>query len=192
MSKVPFVKSVPQDLIDSRIFKFEVILPSMYEHLCTPCNVVFDTSLIACPQCNNTDLTKRNKVVCVDMMSTTALDYDQVELQLADIPSELSFWAAVYAEAKYRTNICERAVKSARANAWEEIMEAATKDGVRLAQDAIKVIVEKDHRVNNAELALSKSHMISSKMYYMIEALKMKCDLGRTLTSLKRTESSGS
>jgi len=192
MSKLPFIKSVPQDLIDSRIFKFEVTLPSMFEHFCAQCNVVFDPNLIACPQCQNNQLEKRNKTIRVDLLANVSLDYDTVEHQLADISSELAFWSAVYAEAKYRTNILERMVKTARATAHEQILDAAAKDGVRLAQDAIKTLVEKDERVNRAELQHAQSHMVASKMFYMIEAIRMKADLGRTLTSLKRSESSGS
>lgn len=192
MSKQPFIKSVPQDLIDSRLFKFEVTLPSMWVHFCAPCNVIFDTSLIACPQCQNNQLEKRNKTILVDISANVSLDYDTVERQLADIPSEYAFWATVYAETKYRTNILERAVKTARANAHEQILDAAAKDGVRLAQDAIKTLVEKDDRVNRAELQHSQAHMVASKMFYMVEAIRMKGELGRTLTSLKRSESSGS
>jgi len=191
MSK-KFFDTLPQEILDSRLFKFEVVLPSVYEHFCPACHIVFDTSTIQCPQCNTNQLVSRNRTILVDIAANVGLDYDNVERSLDDIPSQFAFWTAVYAEAKYRTNILERVVKTARATAHDEVIQAAMKEGTRLAQDSIKILVEKDERVNRAEGMLAQANMIAAKLYYMHEAVKMKADLGRTLTSLKRSESNGS
>jgi hypothetical protein len=189
MSNSSFLSNISHEILDSKLFKFEVTLPSVHEMFCLSCKVALPDRSIQCTICQSKELSRRNRAVKVDIQSHVALDYDTVERSLADIPAELSFWAAVYAEAKYRTNLLERVVKTARAVTHEEVIKAGMKEGVRLAQDSIKVLVEKDDRVNRAEGELAQSHMIASKLYYMVEAIRMKADLGRTLTSLKRTES---
>lgn len=184
--------TVPHEIIDSRLFKFEVELPSAKEYYCKPCHVVFPTTCTQCPQCGTTEIKLQSKKVLVDVTAHVSMDYDTVERDLVNVPSELAFWSSVYAEAKLRTNILERAVKTARALAHDEIVKAALAENTRLPQDAIKTLVEKDERVNRAEVELATAHMVASKMYYLVEAIRMKGDLSRTLTSLKRSEQSGS
>ena len=192
MSASDFFNSIHHELLDSKLFKFEVILPSVYEQYCSNCDTIVTESINQCPSCSNEHLTRRNRKITVDITAHVALDYDTVERQLHNIPSELAFWAAVYAEAKYRTNLLDRVVKTVRGTVHDEIMQASMKEGVKLTQDSIKLLVEKDERVNRAEGELAFSHMIASKVYYMTEAIRMKADLGRTLTSLKRSEFNGS
>jgi hypothetical protein len=186
----PFT-SMPVELVDSKLFKFEVILPSVYQKLCVGCSLIYPDGVVNCHQCGE-QLVRQNKTVSVDIATDVSLNYEEVENQLPDIPAQFSFWAAVYAEAKYRVNILERVVKTARAVAHDTVLQAALRENTRLAQDSIKQLVEKDERVNHAEGQLAQAHMVTSKLYYMVEAIRMKGDLARTLTSLKRSEQSGS
>lgn len=184
--------TIPHEILDSRLFKFEVILPSVHEHYCQPCNIVFSTDAIQCPQCQNRNLIRRNKTIFVDLTANVSIDYETVEKSLVDIPAQYAFWCAVYAEAKFRSNLLERVVKTSRALAHDEIVQASLEQNVKLPQDAVKTLIEKDERVNRAEGELAKANMIAAKLYYMIEALRMKADLARSLTSLKRSEQNGS
>lgn len=184
--------TLPPELLDSKLFKFEVTLPSVYVQVCDACSVSYHFSITQCPQCQSTHLAQRNKTIFVDMKAHVALDYDSVERDLDDIPAQFAFWSAVYAEAKYRVNIMERVVKTARATVYDEIIQAGMKEGTRVAVDTMKTLVERDSRVNRAEGDYAQANMIASKLYYMHEAIRMKADLGRTLTSLKRSESQGS
>jgi hypothetical protein len=184
----PFYDNLPFELIDSKVFKFEITLPSVYIKTCEKCNIILDEELTICPKCDNNVLKKSNRVIAIDITSNVRLDYDNVEYTLADIPSELSFWSAVYAEVRYQENIMERVAKSVRSSVYDSILQASNKEGVRLPLDTIKTLVEKDERVNRTEVEVSKAHMISTKLYYMVEAIKMKADLARSLTSLKRSE----
>jgi hypothetical protein len=183
-----FYDSVPFELIDSKVFVFDITLPSVFNKTCEPCRLVLEDELNSCPKCGSTNLKRSNRVVRVDIKSNVKIDYDSVEYSLQNIPSELSFWSAVYAEMKYRENICERVVKSVRSKVYDQILEASRSEGVKLSLESIKTLIEKDERINNSEIELAKAHMISSKLYYMVEAIKMKADLSRTLTSLKRSE----
>lgn len=187
MSK-QFYDHVPFELIDSKVFVFEITLPSVYTKTCDSCKLILDDELTICPKCNNNILRRSNRVITIDIKSNVKLNYDNVEYSLQDIPSEMSFWSAVYAEMRYRENIFERVVKSVRSTVYEQILEASKAEGVKLSVDVIKALVEKDNRVNNSENELAKAHMIATKLYYMVEAIKMKADLARTLTSLKRSE----
>ena len=187
-----FFGRIPYELLDSKLFKFEVTLPSVYEKFCQACIQYYSDNVVQCPNCLTNNLVRKNKVVLVDIKAIVSLNYETVELELCDIPSQFAFYAAVYAEAKYRSNLFERVVKSVRSIVHDEIIQASSKENVRLAQDSIKILVEKDSRVNRAEGEFALSSMIASKLYYMIEAIRMKADLGRTLTSLKRSELNGS
>lgn len=183
-----FYDHIPFELIDSKVFVFEITLPSVYNKSCDSCKLILDDELTICPKCNNNILRRSNRVITIDIKSNVKLNYDNVEYSLQDIPSEMSFWSAVYAEMRYRENIFERVVKSVRSTVYEQILEASKVEGVKLSVDIIKALVEKDNRVNNSENELAKAHMIATKLYYMVEAIKMKADLARTLTSLKRSE----
>lgn len=187
-----FFGRIPYELLDSKLFRFEVVLPSVHEKQCIPCGLVYPDNIQQCTNCLSANLNRVNKTVVVDIKSIVSLDYETVESELCDIPSQFAFYACVYAEAKYRSNLFERVVKTIRSTVHDEIIQASQKESVRLTQDSIKILVEKDSRVNRAEGEFALSSMIASKLYYMIEAIRMKADLGRTLTSLKRSELLGS
>jgi len=184
--------NIPPDVLDSKLFKFVVTLPNVKQHFCRDCNVVFDIAIFACPTCSSAKIETVNKQITVDMMGGASLNYESVENILPDIPSQFAFWGAVYAESKLRVNICERVFKSARGKAYDEIIKAGQKEGVRITADQMKHIVESDVRVINADIDFASAKMISSKLYYMVETLKMKGELARSLTSLKKSELLGS
>lgn len=181
--------NVPQELLESKIFKFEITLPSVYQSCCRHCNLLYNIVIPACQQCGRSDgIENFNKQIVVNLVPDIRLSYDNVEKSLEDIPSQYAYWSAVYAETKLRVNQLERAVKTVRGRIYRELNDAQRIEKVRIPQDSMKHIAEDDARLVAAESDLNIATMQCQKLYYMVEALRMKADLARTLTSLKREE----
>lgn len=184
-----FESVVPHELLDSKLFKFEITLPSVYQSVCYRCNLIYNSVTTVCQQCQQSDqLTNVHKKITVNMVPDVELDYDNVEQCLEKIPSQLSYWSAVYAESKLRVNLLERAAKTMRGRICRELIEAQNKEKVKLPQDIMKQILEDDERIVKIENELHYAAMQSTKLYYMVSALQSKADLARSLTSLKKEE----
>jgi len=191
MNKVPkwIHANIPQEILDSKIFKFEIILPSVFQSVCHACNLLYPSIVPSCQQCGSSAHVRNiNKTIEINLIPDVGLDYDNVEQSLEDIPSQFAYWSAVYAEARLRANQLERVAKTVRGRVYRQITDAQRIEKVKLTQDQIKTIAEDDESVVNAESELNIATMQCTKLYYMVEALKMKADLARTLTSLKREE----
>jgi len=181
--------NIPSEILESKIFKFEIVLPSVFQSVCYTCNLLYQTIIPHCPNCgSNNNLKNINKQIEINLMPDVALDYDNVERSLEDIPSQFAYWSAVYAEARLRSNQLERVAKTVKGRVYREITDAQRVEKVKLTQDQIKTIAEDDQRVVDSDNDLNIATMQCTKLYYMVEALKMKADLARTLTSLKREE----
>ena len=181
--------NVPQEILDSKIFKFEITLPSVFQSVCEACNLLYPIIIPTCQKCGRSDTIKNiNKMIVVNLVPDVRLSYDDVEKSLEDIPSQYAYWSAVYAETKLRVNQLERSVKTVRGRIYREINDAQRVEKVRINADSMKHIVEDDSRLVAAESDLNIATMQCQKLYYMVEALRMKADLARTLTSLKREE----
>lgn len=186
----PWIESViPHELLDSKLFKFEITLPSVFQSVCSRCNLLYNSVVTSCQTCNQSDqLTQVHKKITVNMVPDVQLDYDNVEQCLEKIPSQLAYWSAVYAEARLRANYLERAAKTMRGKIYREITEAQNREKVKLPQEVVKQIAEDDERIVKIENELHYANMQSTKLYYMVTTLQSKADLARTLTSLKKEE----
>ena len=181
--------NVPQEILDSKIFKFEITLPSVFQSVCSACNLLYPSMIPTCQQCGRSDCIENiNKKIVVNLVPDVRLSYDNVEKSLEDIPSQYAYWSAVYAETKLRVNQLERTVKTIRGRIYRELNDAQRAEKVRINADSMKHIVEDDARLVSAESDFNIATMQCQKLYYMVEALRMKADLARTLTSLKREE----
>lgn len=189
MSKNTWIEGhVPSEIVDSKIFKFEVTLPSVFQSKCDSCGTIHSNIVDICQKCSSTSLKSINKTIVVDIVADVDIDYDVVENELSDIPSQFMFWSGVYAEVKLRANYLERVVKSVRGTVYKELIEAQKAEKVKISQEVLKNIVEEDRRIVKAECELHHANMQSSKLYYVVEALRIKADLARTLVSWKREE----
>lgn len=162
------IANVPRELINSSLFKFNVKL-QVIEKL----------------DDNNKPI---YKTITVDMLANVDLDYETLEESISDIPAQYAFWSAVYSEVRLGVAIAERKLKVRRAEATRAVMDEAKKNNVKLTVDQIKSIIESDELLNKAEVAYSEIQMKAGKLYNMVEAIKMKSELARTLAGFKKLE----
>lgn len=156
--------NVPTELVNSTVFKFSVKLNSVDPE------------------------TKRNRVINVDILPDLNLDYESLEELMQDLPSQYAFWSAIYSECRNMVALAERAVKVRRAQAIRAVQEDAAKNKVRFTAEQVKQLIEADEDLVKADAQLQKFQMQAGKLYHMIEAIKMKAELSRSLAGFKRQE----
>jgi len=156
--------NVPEALVDSTIFRFEVKLNSIDPD------------------------TGKHRIITVDILPDLNLDYDTLEEQVQDLPAQYAFWAAIYSECRNMVALAERAVKVRRAQAIRAVQKDAADNKVRFTAEQVKHLIEADNALVGADSKLQKFQMQAGKLYHMLEALKMKAELSRSLAGFKRQE----
>jgi hypothetical protein len=151
-------ENLPPELADSTLFKFKVSLPNGIQ-------------------------------VEVDMLPDIDTDYDILQEQLQDIPAQYTYWAAMYSEMKSLVSVAERKVKARKGECIEEVLKSYREEGVKPPSvEQVKSIVEKDRELQKLDIryALVQKHV--GKMWHMVEALKLKAEVLRSLAGFKRQE----
>jgi hypothetical protein len=128
------------------------------------------------------------KTLEVDMLPDLDIDYEMLEYQLCEIPAQYAFWAAIYSELKLGVAIAERKLKARKGKVVERITSEAALAKIRLTSDQVKAIAEADTEIRDAEMRYEKAQMHCGKVYHMIEAIKLKAELARSLAGFKRQE----
>jgi hypothetical protein len=193
MSKIPkttaqpkwISEHLPKELVESPVFRFRVPLQVLDYYYCSDCGNKFARKQEC--ECGGT-IKQRMKEVEVDITPDLDLDYDMLEEQMQDLPAQYSFWAAVYSEARCRAALVERRMKAARGEAINLVQRRAAKDKIRFTNEQVKSVVEAETVVKKADVALQEIQMKTGKLYHMLEAIKMKAELARSLAGFKRQE----
>lgn len=133
-----------------------------------------------------------NQIVSVDMTMDLEVDYENLERQLADVPSIYAYFAALYSETRSNVAVAERKVKAYRGQLTEETARQASQNGIKLGVDAIKMVVEADQKLNELEAKLIVAQKYAGKLFHTVEAIKLKFDSLRSLAGFKRQEYSSS
>jgi len=133
-------------------------------------------------------LVRKDQVVEVDMRSDLDVDYVNIQQELEESPSVFAYWASIYSELKMQCTKIERQIKTRRGRLVEEIINDATQNGVRLTDKQVGLIIEADEVLNGLET----KHMIlqkhTGKMWFMVEAIRMKADNLRSLSGFAKME----
>jgi len=161
------ISNIPDELIDSKLFKFKVILQV---------------------SANDPDDPKKRKKIEVDILAGLDIDMEILEEQMQDLPAQYTFWAAVYSELRLAVSVAERNLKVRRGKATKHVQEEAKSNGTRISVEQTKIIVEGDNLLIAADLQLAKAQMVNGKVYHMLEALKMKHEVMRSLIGFKKSE----
>jgi len=156
-------ENIPPELAGSTLFKFNITLPSKDEN-------------------------GKSQSIDVSMLPDLDLDYEILETQMESIPAQYAFWAAVYSEVKFMVTAAERQLKIRRGEATKIVQEEAANKNVKLSVDQVKNIVEADQQLVKNDLAFNKYQMVAGKLYHMVEAIRIKADLARSLAGFKRQE----
>lgn len=150
---------IPEELVNSTIFRFRITLPG-----------------------------KQPIRAEVDLLADLDVDYEDLEQQMSQIPSIYAYWAAIYSELRRITATLERAIKARRGAAVAHIVEEGRNSQTKLTDKSVAMLLEKDTKLDELEHQLNKVNMNVGKLYHMLEALKMKADMLRSLAGFKRQE----
>lgn len=188
---------LPKELAESTLFRFNIELQTVRAFVCEDCGAKYNRQVKVCTviddeeeqaQCGSTRFRKEHKKVTVDMLPDLDLDYDILEETMQDIPAQYAFYAMVYSEARMKVALEERRLKAVRGTITRRIQTEATGEKVRLTGEQVKTVVESEKGIIDADQRLQLAQMQCGKLYHMLEALKMKSELARSLAGFKRQE----
>lgn len=157
--------NVPSELINSSLFRFEVSL--------------------RIPDPENP---KKSKKIQVDILSDLDVEMDILEEQMQNLPSQYAFWSAVYSELRVSVAVAERNLKVRKGKATDEVTQRVKESGTKVTADQLRQIIEVNPALIEADLKLANAHMLAGKIYHMMEAVKMKHEVCRSLIGIKKAE----
>lgn len=128
------------------------------------------------------------KVIEIDMTTDIDVDYDLIQDQLQETTSIFVYWAAIYSEVKAQCLMLERMIKARRGALIDEALRGAQQAGVKLTDKALQAVIEADEELNMLENRNIIANKHAGKMYFMIEAIRMKNDSLRSLSGFRRLE----
>lgn len=185
---------VPKELVESTLFRFNIELSTISYLKCEECGHKHTTMVDKCGNiddgvaCNSRLFKRVYKKVKLDLVPDVDLNYDVLEEQMEQLPSQYTFYAMLYSEAKLKVNVEERRLKAIKGTIIQEIQQSATQSKVKIPIELAKSIVESDSRISDADKRLQIAQMQCGKLYHMLEALKIKSELARSLAGFKKQE----
>lgn len=186
---------IPKELVDSTLFQFNIELQTVVAFVCDGCKTRYTKRVPYCTyvgddniMCSSKHFTREHKKARINMVPDLDLDYDILELQMQDLPSQYAFYASIYSEARLKVALEERKLKAIRGALIYEIQKRAAAENVRLTDNQIKNTVEAEKGIEDADKRLQLAQMQCGKLYHIMEALKMKAELARSLAGFKRQE----
>ena len=133
-------------------------------------------------------ITIGQKTINVDMRSDLDIDYGAIQQQLEDTPSEFAYWAALHSEMKLQVARIERQVKSLRGKIASELVNQCLKEGFKPTDKQLQTTIDADERITKLEYTLMLAEKHAGKMYYMVEAIRMKAENLRSLSGFAKIE----
>lgn len=123
-----------------------------------------------------------------DVRPDVIIDYDQLERQLEETPSMFVFWSMLLAEAKKEVATLERVIAVRRGQVTRELLDAAKNENVKTRASDIESLMESDQRIIDLESKLILANRTLSKMFAIVDAIKMKSEHLRSLAGFKKQE----
>lgn len=186
---------LPKELIESTLFRFNIELQTVQSFICEDCGAKYPRKVDRCNAtnddgefCGSASIIRKYQKASVDIVPDLDLDYDTLEEQMQDLPSQYAYYAMIYSEARLRVSLEERKLKAVRGSIVHKIQREAAQDNVKLTGEQVKNVVEADESIVAADKRLQLAQMQCGKMFHMLEALKMKSELARSLAGFKRQE----
>jgi uncharacterized protein (DUF1778 family) len=123
-----------------------------------------------------------------DFSIDMGIDYEMLEEELAETPSQHAFLSACLAEQKHAVAKLERLVARRRAVISQEANETAKKEGLKLHKFVLDEIVEADDKILELQGRLMLEQRTLSKLYGFVDSIRIKSDNLRTLAGFKKEE----
>lgn len=136
------------------------------------------------------------KVMSRDFRPDIIIKYEDLEDQLAETPSAYAFWSSVLAEQKSLVQSIKRKISIRRGAVKRELKKEANdlkKSGSGLSRaglnrDDIEDLMSLDDDLKQYESDLIKAERIESKLFGIVQAIRMKAELMRSLAGFKKQE----
>ena len=132
----------------------------------------------------NVILPKRAGTVTRDFRPDVEIDYESLETQMIEMPSIFAFWSAILSEQRAVVARVERAIISKRSAIAIETLEKITD----IPRWKLEELVEADSDIQDLENKLLSVKKNESKLYDIVNSLRMKSDHIRSLAGFKRQE----
>jgi hypothetical protein len=128
------------------------------------------------------------QIIDRDVRPDVDINYDMLEEELQNISASFSFWAILLAECKKIVAIIERKVKRRRGEVTNLLLNEAKKEGVRLRGTDVKDLIETDDLIEKLEAQLILANRSLSKIFAVVDAMRMKSEMLRSLAGFKKQE----
>lgn len=122
-----------------------------------------------------------------DWTEDLSLDYESLDEDMEKIPSLLAFWSAVLAEARKQKSILEMKIDIRRSKVLDGVKHLI-KEGVKFTNQDKENLVNVDERFKALRINLIEAEVTVSKLFGIVDALKMKADNLRSFSAMKRAE----
>lgn len=128
-----------------------------------------------------------NKSIDKDWTDDLSLDYENIDNDMENIPSILAFWSAVLAEARREKATIEMYMDIRKSAVLEKTKEII-REGVKLTVNDKENIVNVDPEFLKYRKRYIDIDATVSKLFGIVDALKVKADNLRSFSSMKRAE----
>jgi hypothetical protein len=130
-------------------------------------------------------LTLNNKEIIRDWRTDCKINYEHLEDDLEDMPSIYAFWTAILSEARKKLRIIEFQIDIQKAKILKGVK---IPEGIKLTVADKENIVTLDVEYNQLIIKQIELESTVSKLFGIVDSLKMKSDNLRSLAGFKRAE----
>lgn len=131
------------------------------------------------------------KIIDRDWTKDLSLDYENLDEDMERIPSVLAFWSAVLAESRREKGIIEMKLDIRRSKVMSSIKEHM-KEGVKLTNQDKEDLINVDQDYVKLKSSMIDVDSTVSKLFGIVESIKVKADNLRSFAAMKRAELSNS
>ena len=125
-----------------------------------------------------------------DVRPDLNIDYDQLELQLVDIPAMLAFWDMLLAEQKNKRAKLEKKKEIIRGFITASMLKEADDNKVKMRREDIKDVICADDSIVEVESQILTELKKEEKIRVIVRAIQIKAENLRSLSGFKRIERS--
>lgn len=126
--------------------------------------------------------------IIIDVTKDVDINYEQLEEQLRETPSQYAYWGMVYSEVRRMVAFLENRIKARRGRLAKQLLEQAQAAGLRLTDKQVSLVIDDDPALKQLEEGLEITQRDCGKLWYMVKAVEMKSEHLRSLAGFKRQE----
>jgi hypothetical protein len=123
-----------------------------------------------------------------DWTNDLILNYEDLDKDMEEIPSILSFWSAVLAEARKNQKILEMKMDIKKSRIITKIKEQVKIDNIKLTVGDKDDLINLDDSYTELRIQSIDMEATVSKLFGIVEALRTKSENMRSFSAMKRAE----